>query len=286
MIDMPKQYAIISLEKAVKPTYNPNVAAADIDYSVSAPTRCIDMLLEKFQKRAYTSEVIIKACPEWKVPRLEKKLGEAKIALVTDGGLVPKGNPDNLTPTNASKFCTYSIDGEKSLTAEKYEISHQGYNNRFVLEDPNRLLPVDALRDLEREGVIGSLSNFFYSTAGVMTPVEKSIEFGKQIAACLKRDRADAVILSSTCGTSTRCGAYIVREIESIGIPVTHVTNLTKIAEGIGSSRILCGNSICHVFGDPSLSPEAERAYRRRLVERALHLLEKLPDPDSSLVIF
>lgn len=283
---MPKQYAVISLEKAVKPTYNPNITATDIDYTIPAPTRCIDMLLAKVHQQPYNSEVLINTRPEWDVPRLKKCLSEVKIALVTDGGLVPKGNPDNLPPTNADKFCIYSLDGVKTLKAEKYEVSHQGYNNHFVLEDPNRLLPVDALRELEQKNVIGSLSDRFYSTAGVMTPVNKSILFGKQIAALLKENGVDAVILSSTCGTSTRCGAYMVREMEKAGIPVAHITNLTKIAEGIGSSRILCGNSVCHVFGDPALSPEEERGYRRHLVERALRLLEEVPSPDSSLVVF
>ena len=35
----------------------------------------------------------------------------------------------------------------------------------------------------------------------------------------------------------------ITKEIQRAGIPVIQVTNLTKIAEGIGSNRILRGNS-------------------------------------------
>ena len=77
-------------------------------------------------------------------------------------------------------------------------MSHQGYNNAFVLADPNRLVPVDALRKLVKEGFIGSLDEAFYSTAGVMTPMEKCKEFGEGIAKDLKTDMCDAVIETST----------------------------------------------------------------------------------------
>lgn len=255
---MAKQFAVVSLNKTVKPTQNPYVSAPEINYSVPAAARGIDMLLAKYRGQKYQSEVVVHTCAGPAIPNLKKDLREARIALVTDGGLVPAGNPDNLLPTNATNFCICSIRGKKRLDASEYEISHQGYDNQTVLEDPNRLLPVDVLRDLESEGVIGSLSENFYSTAGVMTSVENSSSFGRQIASRLLEDRVDAVILSSTCGTSTRCGAYMIKEIEHAGIPTVHVTNLTKISEGIGSSRIVCGNNICHVFGNPRLSPEAE----------------------------
>ena len=282
---MAKQFAIISLKKSTSPAFDPNISADDIDYSVPASVRGINMLLAKYKGQAYKSEVIIHSSAGFEVPHLRKRLSEAKIAFITDGGLVPKGNPDNLTPTNAAKFCVYSLKGVETLRAENYEISHQGYDNTFVLEDPNRLLPVDAMRELEREGVIGGILDRFYTTAGVMTSVENSACFGKQIAAALKAENVDAAILTSTCGTSTRCGAYIVKEIEQAGIPVVHVTNLTKIAEGIGSSRVLCGNNVCHVFGNPSLNRTEEYAYRKNLVKKALNLLESEPEENSSLVV-
>ena len=67
----------------------------------------------------------------------------------------------------------------------------------------------------------------------------------------------------------------ITKEIQRAGIPVIQVTNLTKIAEGIGSNRILRGNSVLHVFGDPTLPLPSEQAYREKRVEKALHMLAK-----------
>lgn len=77
----------------------------------------------------------------------------------------------------------------------------------------------------------------------------------------------------------------MTKEIQRAGIPIVQVTNLTKIAEGIGSNRILRGNSVLHVFGDPALPPEKERAYRKIMVEKALALLEKMPEEGQRAVI-
>lgn len=172
--------------------------AIDIKYEIPASQRGIDMLLAKYAKKPYHTEVIMPNHEEIPVPVLNKPLSECRIGLVTDGGLVPIGNPDNQVPTNSKFFRRYSIEGMDTLDAKDWEVSHQGYNNAFVLQDPNRLVPVDALRKLEKKGVIGSLNSVFYSTAGVMTPMEKCKEFGEGIAQALKADHCDAAIETST----------------------------------------------------------------------------------------
>ena len=77
----------------------------------------------------------------------------------------------------------------------------------------------------------------------------------------------------------------MVKEIERAGIPVIHVTNLTKISEGIGSHRILRGNSVLHVFGNPSLPAEQEVKFRKGLVEEALKMLTEAPEEGQHALI-
>lgn len=69
----------------------------------------------------------------------------------------------------------------------------------------------------------------------------------------------------------------MTKEIERAGIPVIHVTNLTKVSEGIGARRILRGNSVLHVFGNPSLPEAGEAAFRKKLCEQAINMLTKEP---------
>ena len=58
--------------------------------------------------------------------------------------------------------------------------------------------------------------------------------------------------------------------MERAGIPTALLCNLTSIAERVGAPRIVPTRGIPYPAGDPSLGPEAERAWRRRLVERGL----------------
>lgn len=256
----------------------------EINYGIPASTRGIDMLLKKVKGQKIQTEVAMTAYHDVNIPFLKKELSRSKIALVTDGGLVPRGNPDNLYPVNADRFCMYSIHGKDRLEAAEYEVSHQGYNGEFVLEDPNRLLPVDGLRSAEKENRIGELGDIFYTTAGVMTSIENSTMFGEKIAASLAESQVDGVILTSSCGTSTRCGALIAREIEKKDIPVVQVTNLTKIAEVVGSNRIFKGSHVCYVFGKPELPKEEEYKFRKNMVFRALALLSEAPKDNKPLI--
>ncbi len=52
------------------------------------------------------------------------------------------------------------------------------------------------------------------------------------------------------------------------------ITALPPLAMQAGANRVVQGVKIEHVCGDPSLSPAADRALRRRLVEHALRALQ------------
>lgn len=178
--------------------YHGTGPAPVIDYKTQVGKRGVDMLLKKYHHEPFQTEVIIPEHEEIPLPKLNKPLSEAKIALVTDGGLVPKGNPDRMVPVNSKTFKEYSIEGKEELSPEDYEVSHQGYDNKFVLQNPNRLVPVDALRSIAKEGKIGSMLDSYFTTAGVMTPMGQGKKIGEGIAEALKKEGVDAVILTST----------------------------------------------------------------------------------------
>ncbi len=58
-----------------------------------------------------------------------------------------------------------------------------------------------------------------------------------------------------------------------MGIPVAVISALPPLALQAGANRVVQGVKIEHVCGDPALPPDADRALRRRLVERALAAL-------------
>jgi betaine reductase len=127
-----------------------------------------------------------------------KDLRHAKIALVTDGGLVPKGNPDKIEMVQATRFGIYDIEASDAFDPGNFEVTHSGYDSVLVRQDPNRLVPVDAMRELEKEGVIGSLHSRSYSTTGLSCIVDVMKGVGHAIAEDLKREGVSGVILTST----------------------------------------------------------------------------------------
>ena len=79
-----------------------------------------------------------------------------------------------------------------------YESVHGGFDVRAANADPNRLVPLDVVSQLVREGRIASLHDAFYTTTGNGTPVATSVKFGQEIADVLKEAGVEAVVLSGT----------------------------------------------------------------------------------------
>ena len=74
------------------------------------------------------------------------------------------------------------------LTEETYETAHGGYDPVYANEDADRVLPVDVLREFEKEGKIGSLHRYFYTTVGNGTSVANSKRFAAEFAQELRND--------------------------------------------------------------------------------------------------
>lgn len=160
--------------------------------------RAVDMLIKKLKGQDFVTEYPMPDFDRVDPNPAIKDLSKAKIALVTSGGTVPKGNPDHIESSSASKYGKYDIDGVMDLTSETYETAHGGYDPVYANQDSDRVLPVDVLRDLEKEGKIGSLHRYFYSTVGNGTAVASSKKFAAEFSKELVADGVDAVILTST----------------------------------------------------------------------------------------
>lgn len=160
--------------------------------------RAVDMLVKKLKGEEFKTEYPMPVFDNVEPGKAIVDLSKAKIALVTSGGIVPKGNPDKIESSSASKYGKYDIEGVLDLTEATYETAHGGYDPVYANEDSDRVLPVDVLRDLEKEGVIGELHRYFYTTTGNGTSVNNSRAFADEFAQELLADGVDAVILTST----------------------------------------------------------------------------------------
>jgi betaine reductase len=158
--------------------------------------RAIDMLLSKLDGIIRTE--VEPPADTVAPPDPVADMGRATLALVTEAGCVPQGNPDGLPSRRSHMWLRYGIEGERSLGASGYQTVHGGFDTTAANQDPNRLVPLDAVRELEEEGKIGRLHDSFYTTAGVDTPVASAARFGQEIAKELKDAGVQAVLLTGT----------------------------------------------------------------------------------------
>ncbi len=160
--------------------------------------RAVDMLLAKIRGAPFKSEIPAPEFHHIKPAGAIRKLSAAVIALVTDGGLVPEGNPERMEPGRPTRFATLPIEGVERLDARDYDVVHSGYDTALANQDPHRLVPLDVMRQLEREGVIGKVHEFIHATGGAHAAVENATRIGEGIAGWLKSAGVDGVILTST----------------------------------------------------------------------------------------
>ncbi len=164
----------------------------------SGAVRAVDMLLKKLAGKPFVTEYTMPVFDLVQPAPPVEDIKNARLALVTSGGIVPRGNPDRIEASNASRFGVYPLHGLLSFSSKTQQSAHGGYDPTFANEDPNRVLPLDVMRELESEGAFGSLHDFYYATVGNGTSVASAEKYGSEIAKLLVADGVQAVLLTST----------------------------------------------------------------------------------------
>lgn len=162
-----------------------------------AARRAVKLLLAKLAGAPYASELPLPASDQV-APPPPVQMAAATLALVTEGGIVPLGNPDRLEAGWAPRYLRYSLAGLDDLSAATHQSIHGGYDTAHADADPDRVLPVDAVRAAERLGAVGRLFDTYYVTAGMAGPVANASRFGRDIARELRESGVQAVILTAT----------------------------------------------------------------------------------------
>ena len=160
--------------------------------------RALDMLTAKLHGRPFVTEVPYNAPEQVRPAAPIADLARASIAMVTTGGLVRKGNPEKQGAANAARYHRHSVASLESLSPDDWEAYHAGYFNHIVNKNPNYILPLSFLRELEGKGRIGRVYDQIYALPGVSTPVAASRELGRAIAQELKQARVDGALLVAT----------------------------------------------------------------------------------------
>lgn len=118
------------------------------------------------------------------------KVSQARIALISTAGLHRRSDrPFGVGETGYRLI-------PKDVDAQDLVMSHisTNFDRTGFQMDMNMVFPLDRLRELEEQGLIGSLAEYHYSFMGA-TPPDKMEQEARQLAAILKKDQVDAVLL-------------------------------------------------------------------------------------------
>ena len=118
-------------------------------------------------------------------------LSEARVAVITSAGLSLRSDSTFRPGATDYRVIPASIDsGDIVMSHVSTNFDRSGFQ-----QDINVVFPIDRLRELATDGVIGSVADFHYSFMGATEP-EKLEAKARELAGLLKEDRVNAVLLT------------------------------------------------------------------------------------------
>ena len=128
---------------------------------MSAPVNYIERIQEKYAALGFDgySWVVNEEPPPWQP--LTKALAECRVGLIASGGIYIAGQEAFHYKDDTS----FRVIPKDVKTAD-LRVTHFAYDFTDARQDPNVVFPIDTLRTLEQEGVIGELADAAYTFMG------------------------------------------------------------------------------------------------------------------------
>ncbi len=118
-------------------------------------------------------------------------LKQRRVAIITTSGLHARGD----RPFDIGAADYRVIPGDTPTSELIMSHASVNFDRSGFQEDINVVFPIDRLREFAAEGAIGSLSDFHYSFMGAAS-IRAMEPKARELAALLKKDRVDAVLLT------------------------------------------------------------------------------------------
>lgn len=204
----------------------------------------------------------------------DKELSAATVTLVCATGVfLAEQEP---FPSEDPGDTTYRIiPGDTDLGAAK--IVHGHYDHSEADTDPNIVFPLETLRELAAEGVIGAVNDKHYSF-GFTTRLKELYETAyPEVADRIERSKTKLVLLTAGCPeTCHRAIGNLAREIESRGIPTIIISASPAATESVRPPRAMTweGAAIGRIVGHAG-----EREQHKKVVRAALQMFTRDTPP-------
>jgi D-proline reductase (dithiol) PrdB len=155
------------------------------------PVEYIRRIREKYATLGYPTYhwVVNEDTPPWQP--LRKPLSACRLGLIASGGVYVTGQ----VAFHYKDDTSFRIIPTDVPTAD-LRATHFAYDLTDARQDPNVVFPIDPLRQLVREGVIGELARHAYTfMGGIYSARRVRDELGPRLTACLLTEQVDAVLL-------------------------------------------------------------------------------------------
>lgn len=146
---------------------------------------------EKYVTLGYPSyQWVVNADPPPWQP-LRKPLAACRLGLIASGGIYVTGQ----VAFHYKDDTSFRVIPKDVKTAD-LRVTHFAYDLTDARQDANVVFPIDTLRGLEREGVIGELADHAYTfMGGIYSARRVREELAPQLTDCLLAEKVDAVLL-------------------------------------------------------------------------------------------
>lgn len=157
----------------------------------SAPVVYIPRIRDNYARLGYTPYkwVVNEEPPLW--APLAKPLSQCRLGLAASGGIYVAGQVAFHYKDDTS---LREIPADVETSALR--ATHFAYDLSAARMDPNVVFPIDTLRRLVREGIVGSLASRFQSfLGGIYSARRVTAELAPKLLQRLREEQVDAVLL-------------------------------------------------------------------------------------------
>ena len=158
---------------------------------MSATVEYMERIRQKYENLGYGTYKWVRneEPPPWQP--LKKPLSESRLGLIASGGIYVTGQ----VAFHYKDDTSFRVIPKDVKTAD-LRATHFAYDFTDARQDPNVVFPIDTLRGLEQDGVIGELSDRAYAfMGGIYSARRVRDELAPQFTQQLLADQVDVALL-------------------------------------------------------------------------------------------
>ena len=223
-----------------------DIAAEGADAAVEY----IRLTQERYRKNGYDDYRWVANDAPSGLTRPAKPIGDGRLAVIVSGGAYVAGQVAfHYKDDTGLRMIPKTVDPSElrfAHVAEKFLVNAR--------KEPNCLVPVEALRRLENDGVVGEVIDPIVSIMGGIYSSRKVREIVfPALADFIRENRADAVLLIPMCPICHQSMSMLARQFEDAGTPTACIVSALDIVRSVKPPRAaFVDYPLGHTAGKPN----------------------------------